>query len=192
MKSFRLLFAGVFLLVTGFLVRGLFLPSDWSVSKSIRIEATQARIHAEFNSLPQWESWAVWFQHDPEMHRHYSDPDAGEGSSVTWQGNRSVGQGTIRIESTQPHSALHYSQNMNNGRFRAAGRIDLNPVEEGTHVTWTLTGSLGKDPFARYHRKMLEQSVSATLTSCLQNLKVLMEAGPKPGSNQQKQPPLER
>jgi hypothetical protein len=165
----------VFLILAGVMIYGLTLPKEWMAETEVTIEAPSAAIYRRIGPLQNWEDWAIWFEHDPDMQVNYSGPPEGPGATYRWNGNASVGNGMIRIDEEVPGQKLVMTLTMHNDKFLSTGQINMIPGTNTTRVTWRLGGSFGSDPFARYNRKLLEQSVENTLSNSLQKLKTVME-----------------
>jgi len=176
MKGLRLLLGIVFLGLAIFMVIGLSLPSEWQATAQSDIHAPSEFVFPYINRLSDWQRWAVWFDHDPEMEIQFAGPAEGEGASYTWKGNPSVGDGLVRIQQVDPGHRVTMVLNMDDGRFVADGSFQLAQTGEVTSVTWELHGSSGHDPFARYNRGPLERAVSRTLQDSLEKMKRVLEA----------------
>ena len=127
------------------------------------------------NDLTAWQEWAVWFAQDPSIQTTFSDPSAGAGAHYEWVGNQWVGEGRLDLVAAKPDHWLRVRIEMNDATFRAEGDIALAAVPEGTEVTWNLGGELGRDPFARLNRGLLQNAVGGTLQASLENLKRVAE-----------------
>ena len=178
MKPFRTLLGFAFLGMAVFIMIGLSLPSQWEAEASTWIEAPPGSVYAAVAPLRAWRDWAVWFEHDPDMEVDYDGPAEGAGASYRWSGNSSVGSGEFRVVSAVPGHRIELNLSMNDGLFEAHGPIRLTPERNGTLVSWVLQGDFGSDPFGRFNRRFLEQSVAATLQESLDRLKRAVEAAP--------------
>ena len=165
-------------MLAGIIIYGLTLPKDWMAETEASIQAPPADIYARVGPLKAWEDWAIWFEHDPDMQVNYSGPTQGPGATYRWKGNASVGDGMIRIDKEIPGQRQDMTLTMHSDKFLCTGQINLIPGTNTTRVTWRMGGTFGTDPFARYNRKLLEQSVANTLSNSLQKLKKVMEQDP--------------
>ena len=158
------------------MIAGLLLPAKWSARAQVVIEAPAEIVFPYVSRLPNWEKWAVWFAHDPDMQVTYGGPEEGEGAWYDWSGDATVGSGTLRIRHLEPGRGIGLALEMQEGRFTAEGSIETSANAHGTEVTWELHGGLGVDPFARLNRGGLEQVVKGTLGDSLDRLKQVVEA----------------
>ena len=75
---------GVGLLIAVVVVVGLFLPKQYTVERSILINAQPEEIYPDVVDLRAWQNWGVWFQRDPSMEIDYSGPDRAIGMMSSW------------------------------------------------------------------------------------------------------------
>lgn len=114
--------------------------ADFSMSRRITIDAEPARIHALLEDFREWQKWSPWEGLDPQLHREYSGPDHGVGSTYHWSGNRKAGEGEMAIiESTQSSVVVDLAFLK---PFKASNvtSFALTPAGSGSDVTWTMTG----------------------------------------------------
>ena len=176
MQSLRKVLTVLFLLMAVLILVGLALPGQWSTEREVRIDAAPADIFPRIADLRQWQDWAVWFEHDPEMETTFSTPSHGVGAHYEWSGNQAVGTGRLDVIDVRPDTSVHVKLDMSDGRFRATGVLELIPEADATRVRWQLGGELGKDPFARLNRTLLQNAVGQTLQASLDNLQGLPAA----------------
>jgi len=115
--------------------------AEFSLSRSTRIQAPAARVHALLDDFHQWQRWSPWEGLDANLERDYSGPAAGVGSTYHWSGNRKAGEGEMRMtESTTSRVAVDLDFLK---PFKASNvtTFDLAPSGDGTDVTWTMTGT---------------------------------------------------
>jgi len=115
--------------------------AEFSLSRSTRIQAPAARVHALLDDFHQWQRWSPWEGLDADLKRDYSGPAAGVGSTYHWSGNRKAGEGEMRMtESTTSRVAVDLDFLK---PFKASNvtTFDLAPSGDGTDVTWTMTGT---------------------------------------------------
>ena len=80
--------------------------ADFSMSRSTRIEAEPARVHALLDDFREWQKWSPWEGLDDNLHREYSGPDHGVGSTYHWSGNKKAGEGEMAITESTPRSVV--------------------------------------------------------------------------------------
>ncbi|MDR7253450.1 carbon monoxide dehydrogenase subunit G [Nocardioides sp. BE266] len=114
--------------------------ADFSLSRSTRIQAAPASVHALLDDFREWQKWSPWEGLDPAMHREYSGPDHGVGSTYHWSGNKKAGEGEMRIKESTPTSVVVDLQFLKPFKATNVTTFSLAPTGEATDVTWTMTG----------------------------------------------------
>ena len=115
--------------------------ADFSLSRSIRAQASPDRIHALLDDFREWQKWSPWEGMDPDLDREYSGPDHGVGSTYHWAGNKKAGEGEMAITGSTPTSVVVDLVFLKPFKASNVTRFDLAPVGDATDVTWTMTGS---------------------------------------------------
>jgi hypothetical protein len=116
-------------------------PDTFSVQRSARIQAPAEQVHALINDLHRFNRWNPYEKKDPNLKGAYSGPTAGPGATYTFEGNKNVGKGSIRIVGSQPREVtmeLHMVEPM---EARNTVRFTLVPQGEATEVTWAMQGA---------------------------------------------------
>ncbi len=114
--------------------------SRFEVTRSTKVDAPPARVHALVNDFHQWTVWSPWEGVDPAMRRTYSGPDAGVGARYAWAGNRKAGAGSMTITSSAPERIgveLAFTK-----PWKTTNQVDflIVPAGSATDVTWRMTG----------------------------------------------------
>jgi hypothetical protein len=81
-------------------------PTDFVVSRQIKIHAPAEQIFPHVNELRNWEPWNPWGKLDPNCKMAYDGPPAGIGSSYSWAGNNKVGAGRNTITESRPNELV--------------------------------------------------------------------------------------
>ncbi len=121
-----------------------FLPSDFQVFRSTVIKAPPEAVFPHVNDLKKWDNWSPWAKRDPDAKVSHAGADSGKGAVFKWAGDETVGEGQMTIVESTPHEAiaieLEFIQPF-------PGKSDVHftfePVDEGTSVTWSLSGQQG-------------------------------------------------
>lgn len=114
--------------------------ATFTLSRSTRIDADPARVHALIDDFKQWRQWSPWEEVDPNLERSYSGPERGVGSRYEWSGNNKAGQGTMEIVESDPSKVVVDLRFLKPFKARNDTRFDLAQTGTGTDVTWTMTG----------------------------------------------------
>jgi len=176
MKIIKRVALGLAAVVLALLVGSLFLPSAWTVERSVRINAPAAAIFPYINALDQWPAWTVWYEREPVLRVEYQGPDAGVGAVSRWAGKD--GEGEMTITASTPNEAIRYDLVFNKGEFRAQGEIRLVESGAATTVRWNTWGDAGSNPIAKYFTLALDPLMGRDFEQGLVKLKNLLE---KPG-----------
>ena len=83
-------------------------PSEFKVSRSIRIDAPPQLAFEQVNDLRRWEAWSPWAKLDPDAEWTYEGPPAGAGATVEWSGNRNIGKGRMTIVESHPSELVKF------------------------------------------------------------------------------------
>ena len=114
--------------------------ADFSLSRSTRIEAPPAHVHALLDDFREWQKWSPWEGLDPDMGREYTGPDHGVGSRYRWSGNKLAGEGQMEITESTPATVVVDLQCLKPFKATNVTSFSLVPSGGGTDVTWTMTG----------------------------------------------------
>jgi len=156
---------------------GLLLPSTFKVQRSIDIQASPDRIYPLLADPREWKKWSAWNARDPAMKIEYSGPPSGAGARWTWQ-SESEGNGEMTFTGAVPGQRVEYSLHFPDFGMRSAGQLRLEPMAEGTRVTWTNEGDVGSSPVNRYFAQVMDRLVGPDFEAGLKNLKVAAESRP--------------
>ncbi|MFC7361429.1 SRPBCC family protein [Nocardioides astragali] len=115
--------------------------AEFSLSRSIRVQADAARVHGLVDDFREWQKWSPWEGLDPDLNRDYSGPDRGVGSTYHWSGNKKAGEGEMRITESTPTSVVVDLQFLKPFKASNVTTFALTPVGDATDVTWTMTGT---------------------------------------------------
>jgi len=83
-------------------------PGEFSVSRSATFAALAPAAFAQVNELKKWEAWSPWAKKDPQAKQSYAGPPAGAGASMSWVGNKEVGEGRMTIVDSSPNSLVRF------------------------------------------------------------------------------------
>jgi len=116
-------------------------PSQFSVTRSIKINAAPAVIFANINNQQKWHDWSPWVKLDPKMVQAFEGPDEGVGSIVRWSGERMVGKGSSEIVESKPHEYVKFQLKFEEPmKSEHVSEFSLVKEEKETLVTWTMSG----------------------------------------------------
>ena len=114
--------------------------ADFALSRSTRVQADPARVHALVDDFREWRKWSPWEDLDPDLDREYTGPDHGVGSTYHWSGNKKAGEGEMHIRESTPASVVVDLEFLKPFRATNLTTFALTPAGDATDVTWTMTG----------------------------------------------------
>ncbi|MEO5667112.1 MAG: SRPBCC family protein [Bdellovibrionota bacterium] len=120
-----------------------FQKTDFTISRSLVINAPTTAIHAQINDFHAWQAWSPWAQMDTKMLTRFDGPPSGQGASYYWKGNSKVGEGTMTIVSSAPELIVMNLDFKKPMKATNIAEFRLSSEGQGTLVTWTMTGKNG-------------------------------------------------
>jgi hypothetical protein len=182
MKTLKIVAIVLVTLVVVFVLVGLWLPKEFKIERTTRVQAPVELVFDQVNDLKNWEKWSPWFSVDPTMAVTYSDKTAGSGSSYSWTGE-SAGSGTLQI--TKSLLAQRIETQMDFGEMGTAqGFWDFSYQDRVTSVTWGFEGE-NSGVFGGWFTVMMDGMVGPQFEAGLQALKTVAEATPIPAARQE-------
>ncbi|KAB8029855.1 SRPBCC family protein [Fluviispira multicolorata] len=162
---------------------GLFLgyvalqPSEFHISRDIKISAPAHIPFSYTNDLRKFTEWDPWAKIDPAAKMSYEGPASGKGAIMSWDGNKEVGTGKATITESQPNSLIHMKLELFKP-YPFVNEVDFSFKQEGeqTLVTWAMTGQ------AKFMYKVLcvfmnrDKIIGGEFEKGLAQLKTLVEA----------------
>jgi hypothetical protein len=149
------------------------LPSTWSVTRSIIIQAPPQAIHPFVEDLRRWPSWVMW-ANDPTLKYEYFGAPVGVGAGQSWVSDE-TGSGTLSIKESNAQKGLIYLEQFGIEKSSMHGALRYEALPNGTKVTWTSLGALGQNPISRYLGLLMDYKVGTELEQSLNNLKKIVE-----------------
>lgn len=178
MKLLKYLFFTLLLLCVVFVVVGLFLPANTRVARSIVIEADLKTVYGLVSDFKEFNRWSPWAQNDPELAVDYAGPVSGLGAVMNWQGDAATsGTGRQEIVMAEPYRRVDVALEFGNA-MAARSSYQLEPVEQGTRVTWSFTAAHGLNLLQRYAGLVADEVIAHNFEQGLTNLKNLAESLP--------------
>ena len=163
---------GIVILLT---VIGFLMPSQYTVERTVRINAPAENIFKHVKNLRHWQRWGVWFKGDPDMQVSYSGPESAVGSQSSWISERQ-GNGQMEVIGIEENQRFIYSLFFVDTQMRSTGELVFAQSEGQTLVTWRDYGDVGINPLYRYFAFFMDSTIGDDLQMGLDNLKVISEA----------------
>ena len=106
MKVLRTIFSIIIILLVVIVVVGLFLPTSYTVERSIVIDATPAQIHTYVGDLNKWGTWEPWTEEDPTIVITKGEKTEGVGATQSWVGES--GDGALTFTKDSPGEGIEF------------------------------------------------------------------------------------
>lgn len=170
---------GLVVLLALVAVVGFLLPTEYTIEKSVTIEAPPDKIHPLVEDLKQWDSWAPWVEQDPTIVTTYGATTKGVGASQTWTSES--GNGELTLTKSDPKTGIAYDMAFIMGETRAPSTCAMIYDVQGatTTVTWTIHGDMGDfmpSVVAGLMTPLMKMSISGMFEQGLAKLKTQVES----------------
>jgi hypothetical protein len=129
-------------LIGAFVIYVAFQPDEYRVERTVTIVAPAGEVFGNVNNLRKWEAWSPWAKLDPDAKVAFEGPEAGEGATMTWDGDDNVGAGKMAIVESEPDKAVDLAVTFTRP-FEGGTNSDFSftPKGDETDVTWTMHGT---------------------------------------------------
>ena len=149
MGALKKLLMVVGVVIVLFVATSFFIPKDYSVERTINIDAQPSEIYPYVVDLKEWKKWGVWFKRDPDMKLDYSGPDRAIGMRSEWL-SETEGNGEMEITQLEHNRRVMYRLYFPDFDMGSSGVVEIEPTENGSLVTWRDEGSVDNNPINKY------------------------------------------
>lgn len=171
LKNFLL---AVLLILIIIVVAGLFLPTSYTVERSITVDASPEEVHQHVGDLTKWDEWAPWKEEDPTIVVTRGDKTKGVGASQSWVGES--GDGALTITKDSPEEGIEYDLVFEGGQYVCQSAVVYEELSKGeTKVTWIMNGDMETPVIGGYFAILMDSMVGDMFDRGLQNLKTKVE-----------------
>ncbi|MDO4252654.1 MAG: SRPBCC family protein [Rothia sp. (in: high G+C Gram-positive bacteria)] len=152
---------------------------DFLVARETTIAASPARVRDYLRNLHSWEGWSPWQELDPAMSQTYTGPQEGVGASMSWEGNKKAGAGSMRVVTDQDDLVevdIEFRQPFpakNRSHFRL---LPAAHDSEKTLVRWEMTGKQNLIMKVMFIVFRMKKSISQDFDRGLAKLKQQLES----------------
>ena len=160
-------------LIAVLLAGGMALPSGYSVTREIVIDAPVERVYGLVASPRAWKQWTVWNRRDPAMQIQYTGPETGAGAEWSWK-SASEGEGRMTFTQVEPLQHIAYQLRFA-GYEPSTGDMRFAAEGHATRVSWTMQGDMGRNPLMRWMALAMNPMVGKDFEAGLANLPALAE-----------------
>ncbi|WP_165784686.1 SRPBCC family protein [Solitalea longa] len=168
MKVLKNLLIGLVSIVLLLYVISFFLPSEYTVTRTAVIKAPVDRVFNEFNDFQHWLKWNAFDDDFPDIKYTTTEPSTGMGAKQSWVSEQMNGSMTI-IESA-PNQHIKLLLMFEGFDDPLIATIQFEAVPEGTKVTWTDQGKLGKNPVYKYMGLMMDKMMGKNMEQSFENI----------------------
>ena len=149
----------------------LFLPSQYTVRRSLTLDASPAEIFPLISDLPAWSAWDPMLRDNPTIRSTYGagPSDGPKGSWERWTVAGGAG-GRRVIKAVEPMRRVALDLAFDRDASIAEMELTLEPEGSQTRVTWILTGELGGAPIARWGGLLMDTRMGVQHERGLRNL----------------------
>lgn len=141
MKKTLLYILSTLLAVLGLvLIVAEFQPTDWSVERSVLIDAPREKVWTIVSDLHRYSEWNPYARLDPEAKITVTGPAATIGSSYAWDGNQS-GAGRMTTVALEEGSRIDFQLDfVRPMSVTNKASFIVGPQESPTKMTWSMQG----------------------------------------------------
>lgn len=173
MKFIKKVLVVLFSVVAIILVVSLFLPKQFRVERTVRIDKPKEEVFEYIRYLRNQEEYSAWSQLDPDMEKDYEGIDGEIGFVSSWKSKHDkVGIGQQEITNIDEGNRIEYIIHIDEPRESVATAYMLTEsINNDTEITWGLTGDVSW-PFNFFLLiDNIDDKLGSQLELGLQNLK---------------------
>lgn len=176
MRLVKNLLLAILIILILIVVVGLFLPTSYTVERSVVIDAGPEKVHEYVGDLNKWEEWAPWKEEDPSIVVTKGEKTKGVGASQYWVGDS--GDGALTITKDSPEEGIEYDLVFEGGLYECQSAVMYEELKDGdTKVTWEMNGDMNSPIIGGYFALMMDSMVGEMFDRGLNNLKSKVEEG---------------
>ncbi len=177
MKIFKGIGIFIVVLVAIYLVLGLFGPSDYKVTRSIKITAPIEVVFEQTSKFENWGAWSQWAKIDETAKYTIENDNQEIGAKMSWESNhQDVGHGSMTIsEIVKNEKTLYTLKFVKPWEFSSNGGFLYTQEEASVNVEWYDSGDI---PFVQRPIMLfmnLEAQIGPMFEKGLANVKTICE-----------------
>ncbi|MEE8105983.1 MAG: SRPBCC family protein [Planctomycetota bacterium] len=150
---------------------GVFLSQDYTVTRSIVIDAAPSAIHEYVGDLKRWPEWGPWQEVDPSMEVNLGKKTTGVGAERNWTSDR--GAGKVVFTESAKETGIVYDMTFGEGKSKSSIRYERE--EQSTRVTWQVDGVADMPVFGGYAALLMDEAIGEQFEKGLEKLKQVVE-----------------
>jgi hypothetical protein len=153
------------------IIVGLFLPGDYTVTRTVEISALPSDIHDYVGDLKRWPEWSPWKKADPTIEIMLGAITTGVGASQSWTDKSGGGSLTV----TQSDSQTGIAYDLFFDEYPCQAKMSYEAVGPKTRVDWEMSGEAGMPVVGGYFALMMDGMVGPMFEEGLSMLKQAVE-----------------
>jgi hypothetical protein len=143
------------------------LSPQYTVHKSIKVNASRAEIASLVGDFSQWPKWQPWQAVDPSIKFTIAEPSQGVGAHQFWQSRFGEGEMTItQLDNTQLSFNILFNQ-----EHIAQGTIRFTGAGNEVTIECSLQGEVNTPIIGGYLALLSQYILNNTVTLALNNIK---------------------
>lgn len=150
-----------------------FLPSDYTIERTIHIQTDRANVFARIVDLKDWKDWDPWYAMEPDAKYSFEGTPGVVGSISTWEGEK-IGSGKQTLMKVVQPEYIETQLQFDGESSLATGYWKFKEADNGTKVIWGMKGELDY-PIGRIFGLFLDGMVGTQFDKGLSSLKNLAE-----------------
>ncbi len=117
-------------------------PGHFRITRRISINAPAELAFEQVNDLHLWQEMSPFVKMDPDANYSFDGPRAGVGTSLSWVGNKEVGEGRMTVLESEPNELVRMKLEFFKP-LAATHTTAFTFVETGgqTEATWSMYGA---------------------------------------------------
>ncbi len=151
---------------------GLALPTTYTASCSVVIDAPRENVHALVADLEQWPRWEPWTAADPTVSVTLGEQTTGVGAHQAWSDQN--GGGELTFTAVDPEMGIVYDLLIMQ-KYACKGRVTYADHADGLEVTWAMDGDTGTPVIGGYFAKLMPTMIEPMFEDGLRRLKTAAE-----------------
>ncbi|MDQ8182101.1 SRPBCC family protein [Pelagicoccus sp. SDUM812005] len=173
-KFFLVVFSVFSLLFVAAIVLGFFLSKEFTVSRSIVVQASPEKVYSLVGDLEQWPVWGPWKDADEALQVTLGEQTKGVGASQSWVGTD--GDGRLVFTEADPERGVTFDLLFNEDAFANTSSITYDKSPNGLVVTWQMAGEVPAPVVGGYLAWMMPDMIAPMFDHGLAKLKAAAEA----------------
>lgn len=162
--------------IGGFLAFVATRPDEFTVKRTVEINAPADQIFPLVNDFHNWVAWSPYEKLDAGMTRTIDGAASGTGAHYAWSGNDKVGQGQMTITASNASQLIVIKLEFEKP-FKATNTAEFTFSTHGSHtdVTWAMSGQNNFIGKAMCVFMDMDKMVGKDFEQGLANLKAVVE-----------------